>query len=135
MAFALGNVIGLGLAVGTWTTFEPNLPLFALAVVVGISVASAIALPLTVARPGSGAIGFFVGCVSLADPGPFAAMAFTTFGSLVGANLLFFCIAGGLVGLQEKVNWQWIPIAIRVAGSWIAAVSLLMAALTFHQKV
>ena len=133
-AFALGNVVGLGLAVGAWITFDANLPLLVLTVVVGLYVASALSLPQIGARLGGAAIGFFVGAVSLADPGPLPAMAFTTLGALVGANMLFFFVAAGLLELQGKLKWPWLHIALRVAGSWIAAVSLLLAALTFRAK-
>jgi hypothetical protein len=135
MAFALGNILGLGLAIGAGITFDANLPMLVLTVLAGLSVAGSLSLPPPVAHLVSAAIGFLVGYVSLADPGPLAAMAFTTSGALFGANILFFLIAAGLLGLKEKLNWPWIPIAFRVTGSWIAAVSLLLAALIFHEKI
>ena len=134
-AFALGkHCWAAGMAIGAWITFDANLPMLALTVIASLSVAGALSLPLPMAHFASAAIGFLVGYVSLADPGPLAAMAFTTSGALFGANILFFLVTAGLLGLKEKLKWPWIPIAFRVAGSWIAAVSLLLAALTFNER-
>ena len=134
-AFALGSIIGLGLAIGAWVTFEPVLPMLALSVISGLIVASAISLALPVAVLVSATIGFLMGQVSLSDHGPLAAMAFTTAGAVLGAHMLFFVLTAGLFMLKNKVKLSWIPIAFRVAGSWLSAISLLLAALAFHEKV
>jgi hydrogenase/urease accessory protein HupE len=134
-SFALGSIVGLGLATGSWITFDANLPLLVLTVCVGLSVAGALSLPLPVALFASAAIGFLVGRVSLADPGPLAAVVFTTSGAFLGAHMLFFLVTAGLFKLKDKIYWPSMPVAFRVAGSWISAISILLAAVTFHEKV
>jgi urease accessory protein len=133
-AFALASLFGLAWAFGGWSAFNPDLPLLATAVVVGLYVASAVPLPLLILRIGSAVIGFLVGFVSLPDSGPRAAMAFTICGTIVGVNVFLAYVGGGLVALQKKVSWPWLPIGLRVAGSWVAAISVLLAALAFRAK-
>jgi RsiW-degrading membrane proteinase PrsW (M82 family) len=62
-------------------------------------------------------------------------MASSAGGALVGACLLLILLAGGLQALQQKVTWGWLSIAVRIAGSWITAISLLLGALMLRGKI
>ena len=56
-------------------------------------------------------------------------MYITAAGALAGAAVTLIYIAAGSYWLQAALKWRWIPIAERVAGSWVAAISTLLIAL------
>jgi len=71
---------------------------------------------------------FALGLESLPDPGRFVDVLITCLGSVAG---IFYLIMYGSRGVYEGLQrWQagWVRIGVRIAGSWIAAVSCLMLA-------
>ncbi len=57
-------------------------------------------------------------------------MTLAALGALVGANVLLFYVAAVAGYLTEKLAREWIAIGLRVAGSWIAAISFIVLALS-----
>ena len=51
-------------------------------------------------------------------------------GSITGALLTILYLAGALDFLSERINRPAVPIALRVAAAWIAAIAVVMLALT-----
>ena len=74
--------------------------------------------------------GFWIGLMSLPDPGPLRDRIITTLGSFMGASLGLLYIFYVLTFVRES-NWNWVPIAFRVAAAWIGAITVLMLALLF----
>lgn len=73
--------------------------------------------------------GWLLGVVSLAEPGPVQDRIITSAGAVLGANLGPFCLYGLSQFARERFPRPWLAIALRVAGAWLAAIALVMAAL------
>lgn len=130
-AAAIGLATGLatGLARGT-ATGDPAPWLFGLAALAaaGAALAPGRALPLAALLSlGAGAL---LGWASLPDAGPPRDRAFTMAGSVTGAALGLLYVAGGLDLLRDRLRAPWLAIALRVLAAWIAAIALLMLALS-----
>lgn len=108
-----------------------DVPLFSVAFVAAVAAAS---------LPGQGAPvafvllalgGGLIGQASIPDAGPLQDRIFTMVGSLTGASLGVAYIVGLIVVLRERVRAPWVPIGMRVAAAWVAAIALVMMALSF----
>jgi hypothetical protein len=128
-AFAAGGLVGLGAVQLGLDIADPELPLMALGLLAGLFIASGVALPLTSALAGGAVLGFFFGVISAPHPGPVAAMVLTALGALISANVLLFYVAAVISFVIGKFQYAWLKIGLRVAGSWIAAISLIVLAL------
>lgn len=73
--------------------------------------------------------GALIGSASVPGPGPFADRAWTFAGALIGALLGLIYAAGALRTARERLRGDWVPIALRVAAAWAAAIAVLMLAL------
>lgn len=134
-SYAVASVAGICVAAGGWFGSNAEPLLLAMAIVIGLLVASALPLHRAILWLLGVLVGFPSGYVSLPDPGPVWAMASSAGGAIVGACLLLILLAGGLQALQQKVTWGWLSIAVRIAGSWITAISLLLGALMLRGKI
>ncbi len=81
-----------------------------------------------------GICGVLIGVLSIPDEGSVLATIITLSGSFVGANLGLVYIAGGVGWLRERFSQQWLRIGLRIIAAWIAAISLLMASLSFQDQ-
>ncbi|WP_415184064.1 hypothetical protein [Phaeovulum sp.] len=128
--FTVAMVVGM-----TTTRFFGQLDMAMFAIAFVACSLSALAtgrlLPAVVAVAAVG--GVYMGVASLADPGPIRDRMITTLGAFVGANIGLFLISGIPTLIQERYTWNWVPVAFRIAGAWIGAVSLLMLALFFAE--
>jgi hydrogenase/urease accessory protein HupE len=76
----------------------------------------------------SGAAGALIGLLSTPDAGTLRDTLFTLAGSFVGANLALLYLSGGTGMLLDRFPQRWVHLGLRIAGAWIAAISLMMAA-------
>lgn len=72
--------------------------------------------------------GFFLGAMSR-DAGPVQDQLTVILGTFLSANVALLLVSVNVDWLQEKVALNWVPIAVRVAAAWVAAISLLLLAL------
>lgn len=128
-AFALAGLAGLGAVYLGLDIADPELPLIVLAMVAGLFVASGLPLPLVAAVLGGATLGFLVGVITFPHPGTFGSMALTALGGLISANVLLFYVAAIVTYVVGKFKLEWVVIGLRVAGSWIAAISFIVLAL------
>ena len=128
VATAAGASAGILVAMVTGTILSNNPISIVLAGVLGIVVVLAWR-PKEVILVGLIALSAFaLALESLPDPGRFGDVLITCLGSVAG---IFYLIMYGARGVHEGLQrWQaaWVPISLRVAGSWITAVSCLMLA-------
>ena len=61
------------------------------------------------------AVGFYLGAISIPDPGPRQARIVTVSGSFVGLNIGFLYVAGGIQMAKERFPAPWLPVALRIA--------------------
>ena len=78
----------------------------------------------------AGLSGFLLALESIPDPGAFLDVLITVIGSLVGIHYLIMYGSKGTEYALERWNSQVLQIGIKVVGSWITAIGLLMLALT-----
>lgn len=125
--FAPAAAIALAVSATKWSIGVPPFILVAIALLIAAVVAMEAPLPapMRVLLLAAAAIGIGL------DSGPETTTPFATFGTLAGT---WVSLGLGLVNIAYYVSLaaatqkQWIRIGIRVAGSWIFAISLLMIA-------
>ena len=59
-------------------------------------------------------------------------MMMSALGGIVGSAVIIIVVAGAIELVRQKAGWAWLPIGVRVAGSWIAAISVLLGALLYR---
>ena len=133
--FVLACLAGGAVAAAGLTSTSVELPLIAMAIVTGLLAASAIPLHTSVLWGLGLMAGLLTGVVSWPDPGSTNAMLFSASGAMFGALMVIVMVASTLEAVKHKVNWNWISIATRVVASWIAAVAILLGALSLRGVV
>lgn len=126
-AFAAGLGVGLTLAGLGYVTFIPAPVLVAPAALAGLWVASAWPLPREVIGVGALASGFLIGLDSAPGEATARETVFMLIGVALGAGFLLI----HELALVEFFRRPWQRIAVRVLGSWIAAIALMVLALSF----
>ncbi len=81
------------------------------------------------------ASGFFLALESIPDPGPFLDVLITVVGSLVGIHYLIMYGARGARAALLRWDSQPLQIGIKVVGSWLCAIGLLMLAFLLANRV
>jgi len=134
LRFAISLVLGLAIAFTAKSVMEPYAFLLVITFLLGLFATSALPLPKTAAFAIGAPVGYFVAISSMPDPGPWRAVAFSVTGNVLGINLLLLFTTGSVLHLREEFDRWWLAIGFRVIGSWIAAISGLMIALTFAAR-
>jgi urease accessory protein len=130
--FAAFSAIGLGLTTTGWLAGVHPAILAGIALAAGAVVAVGKDLPLWVRGGLCAAGGLAIGLDSTAEPGA----ALVVFSTLLGTWLAMFLVLLNIAhytSLAAEKNKQWIHIGIRVAGSWIVAISLLVLAFALRK--
>lgn len=130
--FWVSCLAGAGAAALTPWGLNVDVPLTLLAIVTGLLAASAVRLPLLVLLLLGISCGLPSGYLSWPEPGAKGDMMFTALGGIIGSVLIVIVVAGIIEAIWQAAKWTWLPIAVRVAGSWIAAISVLLGALLFR---
>ncbi len=137
------------------TDNEPALATFAIAVLIGLTIAffagdlgiesallvAAVVIGVVVAAsPGlnlywcSGILAI-VGLLIGIDSAQETLTGKERFGSLLGSGISIYFLMLFVMGWSDTKDRQWQKIGVRIIGSWIAASSLMMLAFTFSTKV
>ena len=126
-AFLAATAIGL---IGAWFSIggEMEMVLLGAAVVIGLAIAASLSMRPSVSVILAVLVGLLVGIDSAQQTLSGKDKLLTLVGTGVGISLLMI-YAIGLADFFNKKAWQ--KIGIRVVGSWIAASSLLVLALSF----
>lgn len=131
--FWVSCLAGAGAAALTPWALNLDAPLTFLAVVTGLLAASAVRVPLFVLLLLGVSCGLPSGYLCWPEPSAKGDMMFTALGGIIGSVLIIIAVAGIIEAVWQAAKWTWLPIAVRVAGSWIAAISVLLGALLFRQ--
>lgn len=132
-SFWISCLAGAGAAALSSWALNVDAILTVLAIVTGVIAASALRLPLVVLLLLGVICGLPSGYLSWPEPGAKGDMMFTALGGIIGSVLIIIVVAGIIEAIWQVAKWTWLPIAVRVAGSWIAAISVLLGALLFRQ--
>ena len=73
--------------------------------------------------------GALAGLVATPDGGEWRDIAFTAAGGLTGLLLALFYAIAAAIWIDRHRRWPWLQIGLRILGSWIAAICVLMLAL------
>lgn len=128
----------LTLILGLLSAFQPlrlNHSLeavYILAIVAGLLIAAAYPIPKWLSLPFTALAGIVIGVGSVPDPASFAAIAFTTAGSLVCMTFLFLYAITGAQWLVAPARPAWLSVVPRIIGSWLFAIAMLVLAFTFR---
>ncbi|MEM6578029.1 MAG: hypothetical protein AAF678_06015 [Pseudomonadota bacterium] len=74
--------------------------------------------------------GFGLGWASVPDAGATSDRAFTMSGSFFGAGLAILYLTGGVEVLRDRIKAHWLDISLRVIAAWVAAIAVIMLALS-----
>lgn len=126
-AFVAGLALGLPCAGLGYVTFIPAPFLVAPAALAGLWVASAWPLPREAIGVGALAAGLLIGLDSAPGTAEGRDALFMLIGVALGAGFLLI----HELALVEFFRRPWQRIAVRVLGSWVAAIALMVLALSF----
>lgn len=128
-AFLLAMGFGLLIPPTIFSLLSLGLTLLSMAVVLGGLTALKMPMPMLAAIAVAAAAGAVEGVASAPGASDWGAALGVAAGSALRANLFFiipFLIADWLGGAERR---PWTSIALRVAGSWVAAIGIMMLAL------
>lgn len=114
---------------------DVDVPLILFTIAAGLLAASGLTLPLPTLMALGTICGLLSGYISWPDSGSNGNMLFSTLGAIVGSILVIIVVAGGLQAIRQFAGWPWFPVAVRVAGSWLTAIAILLGALIFRKVV
>lgn len=132
--FAAFSAAGLALTLTGWITELHPAFLAGLALCIGTAVAVGKQLPSWVRNAFLAAGALAIGLDSVPEPGTAWPVASMLLGTWLALLLLVVNVAH-YTSLAAEKNKQWIHIAIRVAASWIVAISLLVLAFALRKPV
>lgn len=130
--FWISCLLGAGAAALLPWTFNPDVPLTVVAIVTGLLAASAVRLPLVPLLLLGIICGFLSGYLCWPESVAKGDMMFTALGGIIGSVVIIIAVAGAIEAVWQATKWSWLPIANRVAGSWITAIAFLLGALLFR---
>ena len=128
--FLVGFLVGLGTV---FLPVQPDLPrefIYGVSLVAGLLIAAAYLLARLLSLPFGFLGGLLMGMGSGPEPASFSAVAFTAGGSLVCVTFLFMYGLAGSQWMTSPERPPWLAVALRVIGSWIVAIALLVIALS-----
>jgi urease accessory protein len=131
----IGCILGAAIAAFGVAGLDADKPLTLAAIIAGVLVAGALKLGSVMLWAAGGTAGLLSGYVSWPDPGPPSDMFFSGLGAIAGSILIVILAGGGTELMRVKTGWPWLALAVRVAGSWIAAISVLLGALLIRNSV
>ena len=128
--FLIGLLIGLGAVFLPVRTDLPREFVYGVSLAAGLLIAAAHAPAKWLSLPFSFLGGLLIGLGSGPEPASISAIAFTAGGSLVCITFLFMYGLAGSQWMTSPERPPWLSVALRVIGSWIVAISLLVIALS-----
>lgn len=134
-SFWASCLVGAGTAAMLPGAFNPDVPLTVIAIVAGLLAASALRLPLVPLLLLGVICGLPSGYLCWPEPGAKGDMMFTALGGIIGSVVIVIVVAGGIEATWQATKWPWLPIAVRVAASWVTAIAVLLGALTFRHAL
>ncbi len=126
--FAAGLLGAMALVVLAFATDRAETMLLGTAILSGVTLAARARLPFLLVALLAIATGFTLQLDSV----PSSIFASETLLALSGAALAALAEVALIAFLAARAEWPWLVIAIRIAGSWIAAIALLMLALSLR---
>lgn len=130
--FWVSCLAGAGAAALGLSGHNPDLAFTLLAIVAGVLAASSIRLPLAAMLLLGTCCGLLSGYLAWPDPGAGGDMMFAALGAILGAVLIVIIVAGLVEAAWRATNWPWLPVAVRIAASWITAIAVMLGALLFR---
>ena len=135
VAIFSATAAGLILAFVLASFFPSALLILLLTTLLGVMIIVPVSLPLWAFIVLAGVSGFLLAVESIPDPGAFLDVLITVSGSLVGIHYLIMYGSKGAGYVLERWDSQVLQIGIKVVGSWITAIGLLMLALTLANVI
>ena len=127
-AFALGLAGGLGAIASGMGETPANDMLFVAAGICGATAALAMPVALWLAAPAA----IIVGCAVGLDSPPDAVSLREAVWTLIGTGCGAVAALALMTGAAALIRWAVRPIALQVAGSWLAAIAVLVLALRWR---
>lgn len=132
LLFLAGVLLGLGMALLSMRPDVPFYLVYVLSLVLGLLVAAAFPLKRFLIVPVFGSVGLLIGIISATESVSSMTNVYGTLGSLIAIALLFRFGVMASQWLVSRDGQPWLSVAVRVFGSWIAAVSLMLIALSYR---
>jgi hypothetical protein len=124
------------MVIGIWTTatwgiaVDPEKPLLLVAAATGLLAASGLRLTRPVAVGVALIAGYLLGIFSWPGPASWSTTLYMASGALLGANLSFVYLSIIVGAIVQRWSHTWVLIGFRVMASWVAAISILLLALS-----
>lgn len=129
ITFAIGSALGLSLTLtGMMEAVPPAIPIV-IALVAGALLASEKSLPLLWTNALYGAAGMILGLDSAVENGSAWTITKTLLGNWISLGLL---VADLAIYVTFGAHAKWLTIALRIVGSWIIAIALMVLAFSMR---
>lgn len=129
--FFLFGVAGGVTGILVWQFYIfPILPLLSLAAIGALWAASGVRLPQFAAAVLAAITGYFAGVLFAPGPAPLLMQAYAIAGGTIGALLAVFGTQLIVASVIHRWSFIWIKLAFRVVASWLAAIAVMVAALS-----
>lgn len=129
ITFTIGSALGLSLTLTGMMKTGPSVVLIVIALIAGTLLASEKFLPLVPTNALYGAAGMFLGLDSAVENGSAWTITKTLLGNWISLGLLVTDLA---IYVTFGANAKWLTIALRIAGSWIIAIALMVLAFSLR---
>jgi hypothetical protein len=127
-AFFLAMVAGVAVTLSIRVFIDPELPMLLIALVAALWAGSGMPLPRSAAAIVGAVAGYVFGVFIAPSPASWSTQAHAIAGGLIGANFALVFIVAAVDTVRKRWAMRWVTVGLRVAASWIAAISVLMAA-------
>lgn len=132
IGFSLAMIIGLSAAWLQPMLYAPEWWIIVFALIAGAAVAAAQPLPASAVWPFGAAMGLVVGIITMPAPAALPVMLLFILGSFIGVQLIMVYALSAARWAGRQADHRWLPIGVRILGSWVLAVSALMLALAWR---
>ncbi|MGE0626870.1 MAG: HupE/UreJ family protein [Hyphomicrobiaceae bacterium] len=133
LSFFAAMIVGVVSTLAIRVVVDPELPLVLVALTAGLLAAAALPLPVQAAAGLGSIAGYFFGVFGTPAPASWSTTAYFVTGAMAGANLTLVFVVAGVEMIRQQWQQKWIAIGFRVIASWIAAISVLMLALSMQR--
>jgi hydrogenase/urease accessory protein HupE len=128
-------IAGSAVAALNLIRFEPAEQFTLIALITGIIIAAGRKLPISLSLILGAACGGLSGYNSWPDHGSTGDLILSAMSAILGSSLIVILVSSITAEINRLLELIWFSVAVRVIGSWIAAISLLLSALLYRKLV
>lgn len=128
-AFAVGMLAGLAVTLASGSSLPHQTPMLLVTLAASATVAAGLRSAALVALVLAFLGGLCFGVLATPDPAPLTTLLYAITGGVMAACWALIAISAAIYMARQRYTAPWLAIGIRIAASWIVAISALVLAL------